>query len=61
MGGGFELALACHYRVVADTDKARVGLPEIKVGLFPGAGGTQRVTRLVPTPDMFRADTTSTE
>ncbi len=36
MGGGFELALACHYRIVADTDKARVGLPEIKVGLFPG-------------------------
>ena len=43
MGGGFELALACHYRIVADLDKARVGLPEIKVGLFPGAGGTQRV------------------
>ena len=35
MGGGFELALACHYRIVADIDKARVGLPEIKVGLFP--------------------------
>ena len=34
MGGGFELALACHYRIVADTDKARVGLPEIKVGRF---------------------------
>jgi 3-hydroxyacyl-CoA dehydrogenase/enoyl-CoA hydratase/3-hydroxybutyryl-CoA epimerase len=34
MGGGFELALACHYRIVADSDKARVGLPEIKVGLF---------------------------
>ncbi len=43
MGGGFELALACHYRIVADHDKARVGLPEIKIGLFPGAGGTQRV------------------
>ena len=51
MGGGFELALACHYRIVADSDKARVGLPEIKVGLFPGAGGTQRVARLMPTPD----------
>ena len=37
MGGAFELALACHYRIVADSDKARVGLPEIKVGLFPGA------------------------
>jgi 3-hydroxyacyl-CoA dehydrogenase/enoyl-CoA hydratase/3-hydroxybutyryl-CoA epimerase len=54
MGGGFELALACHYRVVADHDKARVGLPEIKVGLFPGAGGTQRVARLMPTPDALQ-------
>jgi 3-hydroxyacyl-CoA dehydrogenase / enoyl-CoA hydratase / 3-hydroxybutyryl-CoA epimerase len=54
MAGGFELALACHYRVVADTDKARVGLPEIKVGLFPGAGGTQRVARLMPTPDALQ-------
>jgi 3-hydroxyacyl-CoA dehydrogenase/enoyl-CoA hydratase/3-hydroxybutyryl-CoA epimerase len=60
MGGAFELALACHYRIVADSDKARVGLPEIKVGLFPGAGGTQRVARLMPTPDalqmLFRGD-----
>src|SRR6202012_3972390 len=54
MGGGFELALACHYRIVADHDKARVGLPEIKVGLFPGAGGTQRVPRLMPTPDALQ-------
>ena len=60
MGGAFELALACHYRIVADSDKARVGLPEIKVGLFPGAGGTQRVARLMPTPDalqmLFKGD-----
>src|SRR6202042_2294870 len=60
MGGGFELALACHYRIVAETDKARVGLPEIKVGLFPGGGGTQRVARLMPTPDalqmLFKGD-----
>jgi len=60
MGGAFELALACHYRIVADSDKARVGLPEIKVGLFPGAGGTQRVARMMPTPDalqmLFRGD-----
>ncbi len=60
LGGGFELALACHYRVVADSDKARVGLPEIKVGLFPGGGGTQRVARLMPTSDalqmLFRGD-----
>jgi len=54
MGGGFELALSCHYRVVADTDKARVGLPEVKVGLFPGAGGTQRVARLMPTADALQ-------
>lgn len=38
LGGAFELALACHYRVIAGDEKARVGLPEIKVGLFPGAG-----------------------
>jgi 3-hydroxyacyl-CoA dehydrogenase/enoyl-CoA hydratase/3-hydroxybutyryl-CoA epimerase len=54
VGGAFELALACHYRVIADDDKARVGLPEIKVGLFPGAGGTQRVARLMPTGDALQ-------
>ena len=54
LGGAFELALACHYRIVADADKARVGLPEIKVGLFPGAGGTQRVARLMPTPEALQ-------
>jgi 3-hydroxyacyl-CoA dehydrogenase / enoyl-CoA hydratase / 3-hydroxybutyryl-CoA epimerase len=51
MGGGFELALACHHRIAADTATTRVGLPEIKVGLFPGGGGTQRVARLMATPD----------
>jgi len=54
VGGAFELALACHYRVIADDDKARVGLPEIKVGLFPGAGGTQRVARLIQTGDALQ-------
>jgi 3-hydroxyacyl-CoA dehydrogenase len=45
LGGGFELALACHARVaVAD---ARIGLPEVKLGLLPGAGGTQRLPRLI--------------
>ena len=51
LGGAFELALACHYRVVSDDDTTRVGLPEVKVGLFPGAGGTQRVARLMQTGD----------
>jgi 3-hydroxyacyl-CoA dehydrogenase len=45
LGGGFELALACHFRVAAPS--ARVGLPEVKLGLLPGAGGTQRLPRLV--------------
>jgi len=44
LGGGFELALACHWRVCARS--AKVGLPEVKLGLIPGAGGTQRFTRL---------------
>jgi len=47
LGGGLELALACHYRVLADAPKVVVGLPEVKVGLLPGAGGTQRLTRLL--------------
>jgi len=47
MGGGFELALACHHRVLADTPAAVVGLPEVQVGLLPGAGGTQRLPRLI--------------
>ncbi|QIG95450.1 3-hydroxyacyl-CoA dehydrogenase NAD-binding domain-containing protein [Bradyrhizobium sp. 6(2017)] len=51
LGGGFEITLACHYRVAADNPKTRLGLPEIKVGLFPGAGGTQRVPRLVQPQD----------
>jgi 3-hydroxyacyl-CoA dehydrogenase/enoyl-CoA hydratase/3-hydroxybutyryl-CoA epimerase len=46
MGGAFELSLACHGRVAADSDKVKMGLPEVKVGLFPGAGGSQRVPRL---------------
>ena len=45
LGGGFELALACHFRVAVPG--ARLGLPEVKLGLLPGAGGTQRLPRLV--------------
>ena len=46
LGGGFEICLACHYRVAIDNDKIQIGQPEAKVGLIPGAGGTQRVPRL---------------
>jgi 3-hydroxyacyl-CoA dehydrogenase/enoyl-CoA hydratase/3-hydroxybutyryl-CoA epimerase len=54
LGGGFELALACHHRVAAENDKARVGLPEIKIGLFPGAGGTTRVSRMMLPADALQ-------
>ena len=46
LGGGFEICLSCHYRVAIDNDKIQIGQPEAKVGLIPGAGGTQRVPRL---------------
>src|SRR5580700_3575075 len=45
MGGGLEMALACHYRVA--TASARLALPEVKLGLLPGAGGTQRLPRVI--------------
>ena len=47
MGGGLEIALACHHRIVLDDGKARLGLPEVKLGLLPGGGGTQRLPRLI--------------
>jgi 3-hydroxyacyl-CoA dehydrogenase len=52
LGGGFELSLACDYRVA--TSKSRVGLPEIKLGLLPGAGGTQRLPRLIGANDALQ-------
>ena len=55
LGGAFELTLACHHRVAAaDNPKIRLGLPEVKVGLFPGAGGTQRLPRMMPTQDALQ-------
>lgn len=47
LGGGFELALACHFRVMVDAEKAVLGLPEINLGIIPGWGGTQRLPRLI--------------
>ena len=47
MGGGTEMALACSFRLAADDKKVRIGLPEVKLGIIPGFGGTQRMTDLV--------------
>ena len=54
VGGGFELTLACHHRIAGDNPRTRLGLPEIKIGLFPGAGGTQRVARMLPPSDALQ-------
>lgn len=47
LGGGLELALACHYRICTDSGKTVVGLPEVQLGLLPGSGGTQRLPELI--------------
>jgi 3-hydroxyacyl-CoA dehydrogenase/enoyl-CoA hydratase/3-hydroxybutyryl-CoA epimerase len=47
LGGGLELALACHYRIATDHPKTQLGLPEVQLGLLPGAGGCQRLPRLI--------------
>src|ERR671910_3049145 len=47
LGGGLELALACHYRIATDHRKTQLGLPEVQLGLIPGAGGCQRLPRLI--------------
>jgi 3-hydroxyacyl-CoA dehydrogenase/enoyl-CoA hydratase/3-hydroxybutyryl-CoA epimerase len=54
LGGGLELCLACHHRIASENAKTRLGLPEIKIGLFPGAGGTQRVARMMPPADALQ-------
>ena len=54
LGGGFELALACHRRIAADNPRTRLGQPEVKVGLIPGAGGTQRVARIMQPSDALQ-------
>ncbi|CAN5200316.1 FAD-dependent oxidoreductase [soil metagenome] len=54
LGGAFELTLACHYRVASENPKTRLGLPEIKVGLFPGGGGTQRLPRMIQPMDALQ-------
>jgi len=51
MGGCFEVTLACHYRVAVDDDSIQLALPEAKVGLLPGGGGTQRLPRLIGAAD----------
>ena len=49
MGGGFEVALACHYRIAVNDSKTKFGVPEVMLGLLPGAGGTQRIIAKVGT------------
>jgi len=56
LGGGLELALGCHYRVAAP--KTQLGLPEVKLGILPGSGGTQRLPRMVPMAEAVKMMTT---
>ncbi len=58
LGGGLELALACHARLVADNGRVKLGLPEVMLGLLPGAGGTQRLPRLIGLQESLQALTT---
>ncbi|MBB3944747.1 3-hydroxyacyl-CoA dehydrogenase/enoyl-CoA hydratase/3-hydroxybutyryl-CoA epimerase [Rhizobium skierniewicense] len=58
MGGAFELSLACHGRVASNAKSVKLALPEIKVGIFPGAGGTQRVSRLTDAQSALQMMTT---
>ena len=51
MGGGTELSLACDYRIASDDPSTRIGLPEVKLGIFPGWGGSARLPRLIGAPE----------
>jgi 3-hydroxyacyl-CoA dehydrogenase/enoyl-CoA hydratase/3-hydroxybutyryl-CoA epimerase len=57
LGGGLELALACHYRAVGNHPKTKLGQPEVQIGLMPGAGGTQRLLRLMGIEAALRMNT----
>lgn len=54
LGGGFEICLACHYRIAIDDPKIEIGLPEVMLGLLPGGGGTQRLPRLIGIQESLR-------
>ena len=56
LGGGLEIAMACHYRIASQ--RVKLGQPEVQIGLIPGAGGTQRLARLVGLPDALQMITT---
>ncbi len=58
MGGAFELSLACHGRVASSAKSVKIALPEVKVGIFPGAGGTQRISRLTDAQSALQMMTT---
>ena len=61
LGGGLELALACHARIAIDDPKTKLGLPEVKLGLLPGGGGTQRVPRMIGIQKSFELITQGKE
>lgn len=61
LGGGLELALACHARIALNDPKLKLGLPEVKLGLLPGGGGTQRVPRLIGIQKSFELITQGKE
>ncbi len=61
LGGGLELAMACHARFALDDPKAKIGLPEVKLGLLPGGGGTQRLPRLIGIQKSLELITQGTE